>query len=253
MKLLSAIDKAMKASASKAQFISNIESLGYGVKWTDHHKYITYTTPDDQKCRDNRLFDEKYLKFNMEVYFGRLKQTHGDQRGDQGDIDRAVPAYIDWSKTRTVECAGTAYNNGRNGGSREYGTHRAAANARRIRRFDEAGDQAAQYRDRKGYEISGKAIIRNHQYQTGGDREEYLPDGIQAELEHDGENGNERSVPDKVQNEVGADWGDIASNALALAASINSMVAPPKQKKDVPGNKRKQQKKHHDREWEVER
>ena len=40
--------------------------LGYGVKWIDRYKYITYTTPDGQRFRDNRLFDDKYLKENME-------------------------------------------------------------------------------------------------------------------------------------------------------------------------------------------
>ena len=37
-------------------------------------KYITYTTPEGYKCRDNKLFDEKYLKGEMENRFRRIKE-----------------------------------------------------------------------------------------------------------------------------------------------------------------------------------
>lgn len=36
------------------------------VNWTDAIKYITYTTPEGYKCRDNKLYSEKYLKGVME-------------------------------------------------------------------------------------------------------------------------------------------------------------------------------------------
>lgn len=42
-----------------------MKKLGYGVKWIEHYKYITYTTPDGQRFRDNRLPDDKYLKTNI--------------------------------------------------------------------------------------------------------------------------------------------------------------------------------------------
>ena len=42
-----------------------MKRLGYGVKWIDRYKYITYTTPDGQRFRDNRLFDNKYLNSNF--------------------------------------------------------------------------------------------------------------------------------------------------------------------------------------------
>jgi len=69
IKLISAVDMAMEASQTKGDFIANMERMGYGVKWIDHYKYITYTTPEGQKCRDNRLHDEKYLKERMEKFY----------------------------------------------------------------------------------------------------------------------------------------------------------------------------------------
>lgn len=42
---------------------------GYGVKWEDGYKYITYTTPDNIRCRDSKLFDGTLTRENMELYF----------------------------------------------------------------------------------------------------------------------------------------------------------------------------------------
>ena len=67
--LMNVIDSAMEVSQTKADFITNMEQMGYGVKWVEHHKYITYTTQDGQKCRDNKLHDKKYLKERMENEF----------------------------------------------------------------------------------------------------------------------------------------------------------------------------------------
>lgn len=71
MKLINAIDFSMANSLSKDEFISNMNSLGYQVTWTDTRKNITYTTPNGMKCRDNKLYDDKYLKENMENEFNR--------------------------------------------------------------------------------------------------------------------------------------------------------------------------------------
>lgn len=61
-KLINAIDVAIEKSQTREEFIMQMEKQGYGVKWEPHYKYITYTTPQGQKCRDNRLHEEKYLK-----------------------------------------------------------------------------------------------------------------------------------------------------------------------------------------------
>lgn len=60
---------AMLASYSKEDFISYMEEHGYGVRWKDDHKYITFITPDNTRIRDKSLFDERLLKANLETYF----------------------------------------------------------------------------------------------------------------------------------------------------------------------------------------
>ena len=57
--LISTIDLCMAYAGSKDEFVDLMRSEGYQVKWTDERKYITYTTPDDQRCRDNKLHETK--------------------------------------------------------------------------------------------------------------------------------------------------------------------------------------------------
>lgn len=73
-KLINAIDLALTESNNKKDFIKQMNKLGYQVNWTDTRKNITYTTPEGYKCRDNKLFDEKYLKGEMENRFRRIKE-----------------------------------------------------------------------------------------------------------------------------------------------------------------------------------
>ena len=56
-------------TCSKEDFIYEMEMHGYKVDWKDDHKYITFTTPDGHKCRDNKLFAEQLLRKNLEIYF----------------------------------------------------------------------------------------------------------------------------------------------------------------------------------------
>lgn len=46
-----------------------IRRYGYDVKWEPHQKYITYTTPENIRCRDSKLFDQTLKRENMELYF----------------------------------------------------------------------------------------------------------------------------------------------------------------------------------------
>ena len=68
-KLMAAINSAMKSSGSRAEFIRNMNRLGYTMTWTDERKNITFCCPNGMKCRDNKLHDEKYLKENIENEF----------------------------------------------------------------------------------------------------------------------------------------------------------------------------------------
>ena len=69
LRLINTIDECMKYAADKDAFVSLMESEGYAVRWEDTRKYITYTTPDGMRCRDNKLHEEKYCKEVMENEF----------------------------------------------------------------------------------------------------------------------------------------------------------------------------------------
>ena len=69
LRLMNTIDACMKYAADKDAFVSLMESEGYQVRWESSRKYITYTTPDGLKCRDNKLHEEKYCKEAMEHEF----------------------------------------------------------------------------------------------------------------------------------------------------------------------------------------
>lgn len=69
LRLMNTIDECMKYAADKDTFVSLMASEGYAVRWERGRKYITYTTPDGLKCRDNKLHEEKYCKEVMEHEF----------------------------------------------------------------------------------------------------------------------------------------------------------------------------------------
>ena len=111
-RLMNTIDECMKYAADRDAFISLMESEGYQVRWEIGRKYITYTTPDGMRCRDNSpirriasvqgLWPNLYWKTNQaekrgtgclclrhlpSVWQGTLLISHG-RRGNIGQIDR---------------------------------------------------------------------------------------------------------------------------------------------------------------------
>ena len=69
IRLEAVISNVMRTAASKEHFIMLMEAEGYGVKWTDTRKNITYTTPEGKACRDCKLHLTKFLKESMEYEF----------------------------------------------------------------------------------------------------------------------------------------------------------------------------------------
>ena len=69
LRLMNTIDACMKYAADKDAFVSLMASEGYQARWESSRKYITYTTPDGMRCRDNKLHEEKYCKEAMEREF----------------------------------------------------------------------------------------------------------------------------------------------------------------------------------------
>ena len=96
LRLMNTIDACMKYAAGKDAFVSLMASEGYDVRWESTRKYITYTTPDGMRCRDNKLHEEKYCKEAMEHEFRirtKLVQRkfHRAEETD-GGIETAEPA-----------------------------------------------------------------------------------------------------------------------------------------------------------------
>lgn len=69
IRLEAVISNAMTIAKSKEHFIMLMEFEGYKVNFSDSRKYITYTTPEGKKCRDIKLYDDKFLKEMMEYEF----------------------------------------------------------------------------------------------------------------------------------------------------------------------------------------
>ena len=101
LRLINTIDECMKYAADKDAFVSLMESEGYAVRWESGRKYITYTTPDGLKCRDNKLHEEKYCKEAMEHEFRiraelvkrklrRAAETDGGIEADESAEQRAA-------------------------------------------------------------------------------------------------------------------------------------------------------------------
>ncbi len=67
--LMNAVTEVMKQSKSKKQFVFMMKQLGYGVRWEDSQKYITYTCPNGRRCRCAKLHGEKFAKEMMEYEF----------------------------------------------------------------------------------------------------------------------------------------------------------------------------------------
>ena len=67
--LMNAVTEVMKQAKSKKQFVFMMKQLGYGVRWENSRKYITYTCPNGRKCRCAKLHGEKFSKEMMEYEF----------------------------------------------------------------------------------------------------------------------------------------------------------------------------------------
>lgn len=82
--LIETASYAIGWSATKEEFIEYMREHGYDVQWEDKYKYITFTTPEGYKVRDSKLFDERFLKNNLELYFamggcdGEMLDTYCD-------------------------------------------------------------------------------------------------------------------------------------------------------------------------------
>jgi len=113
--LINVIDEVMKQAKTQKQFCFLMRQKGYGVRWEESRKYITYTCPNGKRCRDNRLHDQRYSKEMMcnefkirtdeigfEIQSGRSdKHTTGDLCSRQQLESNDSSAYVTHPSGRT--------------------------------------------------------------------------------------------------------------------------------------------------------
>ena len=273
LKLMNAIDLAVARSRSKKRFIEEMKKLGYGVKWIDRYKYITYTTPDGMKIRDNRLFENKYLKTNMEELFayeyertqddesdrgylrirdtGRIRgaeQVTGTDRGNGGRDSRADPTDVPDAEAGAVQSAGEIYRSNWERHCREHGFDIRIADSEGFSQTERyAGYTDVQSEKQRGKRNTLDEIFnRAENIRTDG---EYQQD---ADSEAGGaQNGAESAGYESVEDaaEMGADWSDTIALGINLAADIAAIAEGsnddrPEKKRPVRERKHGQKKKH---------
>lgn len=119
------IRQSQLKSQTKEDFIKEMEGKGYKVNWSDNRKYITYTTPDGKKIRDNKLHEEKLLKEVMERGFRQVTREQYDRatKSNVSGITRATePGVIASATNRVIERSKQKLSGAENGFSKSSGT-----------------------------------------------------------------------------------------------------------------------------------
>ena len=113
--LINVIDEVMKQAKTQKQFCFLMRQRGYGVRWEESRKNITYTCPNGKRCRDNRLHEQRYSKemmcnefkiradeISFEIKSGRSDEhTTGDIRSRQQLESSDSSAYVTHPSGRT--------------------------------------------------------------------------------------------------------------------------------------------------------
>lgn len=93
---ISAVLACMTTATSKEEFISQMETYGYEVKWEDNRKYITFTHIESGKSfRDKNLAETYSIELSKEVLedaFNRNKTVQAERTAitDEGKRERKV-------------------------------------------------------------------------------------------------------------------------------------------------------------------
>lgn len=120
-RLMGDINKAMQRSGNRENFIKEMARHGYKVIWTPERKYITFTCPNEMKCRDIKLHDNKYLKERLEHEFKIREQltkqlfnggTDSKEFFESGGIRTADISGGDMLHTDEAKVAGSATDEG---------------------------------------------------------------------------------------------------------------------------------------------
>ena len=193
-KLMNAIDLSLAESNTKEEFIKNMNKLSYQVNWTDTRKYITYTTPEGYKCRDNKLYDEKYSKGAMENEFRRIeKEQSNSTRKSSSSINNKDGLL----SNRTRDNKGFISN--------------GTSNGRRYNNYEKESTRytgkviKGQYSNERGNEKIGRGKIERSILQ------------LEARIERNGRGTEKQDFQNKMENRV--------NNILGGIIAISNMVS----------------------------
>lgn len=257
LKLTNAIDYAVAISRSKKQFVEQMNKLGYGVKWIEHYKYITYTTPDGQRFRDNRLPDDKYLKTNMEELFayeyGSVKtdqQNRTDNRADSSCLDRTDTADLSSAQAGTVQFNSPDDIGDWTSHCAKYGFDIRAANTSGFGEPDRADASP------ECFECAGNCRPSDGLAEVFRRGKIIEADGIldtdtrQETVADDDGDESKRFDAVEAQTEMDIDWNDIAVNTAYLAADLQMMFGGTNDNQNKQKKKTVRERKHGQRKKE---
>ena len=193
-KLMNAIDLSLAESNCKDDFIKNMNKLGYQVNWTDTRKYITYTTPEGYKCRDNKLYDEKYSKGAMENEFRRIEKEQSNSTRKSSSSFNSKDGLL---SNRTRDNKGFISNGTSNG--RRYSNYE-----KEITRYTRKVIKG-QYTNERGNEKIGSGKIERSILQ------------LETRIERNGSRTEKQDFQNKMENRI--------NNFLGGVIAISNMVS----------------------------
>ena len=193
-KLMNAIDLSLAESNTKEEFIKSMNKLGYQVNWTDTRKYITYTTPEGYKCRDNKLYDEKYSKGAMENEFRRIEK---EQSNNTRKSSSSINSKDGLLSNRTRDNKGFISNGTSN--SRKYNNYE-----KEITRYTRKVIKG-QYTNDRGNEKIGRGKIERSILQ------------LETRIERNGRGTKKQDFQNKMENRI--------NNILGGIIAISNMVS----------------------------
>ena len=174
LRLMNTIDECMKYAADKDAFVSLMASEGCAVRWESGRKYITYTTPDGLKCRDNKLHEEKYCKEAMEHEFRTRAEFAKRKFHRAAEIDGGIKA-DESAEQRTAVCAAAAADTAHRDSVRAAAGDGQADGAGRRNKLGAVGNSESNprsestHRPDTGAEVAhGDAEITDRDEQTAG-------------------------------------------------------------------------------------
>lgn len=247
LRLVVTVEEAMAAARTREEFIRMMEAEGYSVRWTPERKYITYTTPDGQRCRDNKLHEEKFLNENMEnefriryEVFGGAEES-GEKESPYGRAGTALRGSdgaqleSDDRHTESAACyADAAHGYDAGAGYEDRDREIPGASARSADGAD--GEQLYDHRGISNDDETG--VGRIYRLDENGDLR-FVETGWENERELLGESLNSEGYDEELYEEDLLDHGDpigghghLLSDAAYLAADLSNLLDDGRQIED---------------------